>query len=142
MGLHRRGTGRDTRGLAGADRKNGPDVSNRKNPPQLRAKKRERRCLDVQSRGSTGGGGGLSASVPLPRLPLTKGEALDGDITIAEVLAAIQQLPAGKAPGADGFSAEFYKSFGSLLAPVLVRLYNELGPAVHLPHSKQLGLLW
>ncbi|KAJ1100243.1 hypothetical protein NDU88_005330 [Pleurodeles waltl] len=54
-------------------------------------------------------------------------EKLDGDITKAKVLAAIQRLPTGKAPGPDGFSAEYYKAVGPLLALVLTRLYNELG---------------
>ncbi|KAJ1199385.1 hypothetical protein NDU88_003221 [Pleurodeles waltl] len=51
-------------------------------------------------------------SVPLARVPSVASEMLDGDITIEEVLAALQRLPMGKAPGADGFSAEYYKAFG------------------------------
>ncbi|KAJ1117967.1 hypothetical protein NDU88_006162 [Pleurodeles waltl] len=78
---------------------------------------------DLYAEKGLDGGGGVErylASVPLPRLPLTDGEALDGDINIVEVLAAIQRLLAGKAPRADGFSAEFYKSSSSVLALVLV----------------------
>ncbi|KAJ1174247.1 hypothetical protein NDU88_006069 [Pleurodeles waltl] len=71
-------------------------------------------------------------SVPLTRISLAASEMLDGDITISEVLVAIQRLPSGKAPGADGFSADYYKSFGSLLAPILAWLYNRQGVAAPL----------
>ncbi|KAJ1204916.1 hypothetical protein NDU88_000351 [Pleurodeles waltl] len=50
---------------------------------------------------------GYLASVPLSRLSLTDSEELDSDITIVKVLTAILRLLAGKAPGADSFSAEF-----------------------------------
>ncbi|KAJ1189569.1 hypothetical protein NDU88_006313 [Pleurodeles waltl] len=95
----------------------------------------------MRRKGLMGGVEAHLASVPLPRLPLTNGEALDGDITVAEVLPAIQRLLAGKVPEADGFSAEFYKSFGPVLAPVLAQLCNLLDPAVPLPPAMQLGIV-
>ena len=47
-------------------------------------------------------------------------ERLDADITKQEVLNAIGKLSAGKSPGPDGFSMDFYKAFASnLIAPLM-----------------------
>lgn len=43
---------------------------------------------------------------------------------MAEVHEVIKHLPKHKAPGADGFSAEYYQAFSSTLAPKLVDLFN------------------
>ncbi|KAJ1193060.1 hypothetical protein NDU88_002366 [Pleurodeles waltl] len=72
-------------------------------------------------------------SFPLAQIPSVDSEMLDGDITKEEVPAAIQRLPTGKVPGPDSFSVEYYRAFGPLLAPVLTRLYKELGAAAPLP---------
>ncbi|KAJ1206248.1 hypothetical protein NDU88_001657 [Pleurodeles waltl] len=65
-------------------------------------------------------------SALLPQIPLVTSTILDKDITPSEVLMAIHCLQMGKAPGFDDFEAEFYKTFGTQLAPVLARLYNTL----------------
>ncbi|KAJ1082970.1 hypothetical protein NDU88_003131 [Pleurodeles waltl] len=49
MGLRRRGIKKGDCGPMGDARKTGPDDSNRINPPQQRAKKRERRCLNISA---------------------------------------------------------------------------------------------
>lgn len=57
---------------------------------------------------------------------------LEADFTLDEVKVAIQQFLNSKAPGPDGFGAEFYKAYSSLLAPLIRRMLN---------HSKELGSL-
>ncbi|KAK2877221.1 hypothetical protein Q8A73_021684, partial [Channa argus] len=47
----------------------------------------------------------------------------DGDIQLREVQEAIADLNVSKSPGVDGLSAEFYKCFSYLLAPILCRLF-------------------
>lgn len=48
-----------------------------------------------------------------------------GWVSTAEVQEAINLLQNGKSPGPDGFTVEFYKSYSSVLAPILQRVYNE-----------------
>ena len=50
---------------------------------------------------------------------------MGGLITTAEALGAINLLQSGKSPGKDGFTVEYYKTFSTLLAPVLKEVYNE-----------------
>lgn len=49
---------------------------------------------------------------------------LTADLTVAEVKEAIDKLHLKKAPGPDGITAEFYKKFRDLLAPILVDVYK------------------
>ncbi|KAJ1096160.1 hypothetical protein NDU88_001304 [Pleurodeles waltl] len=65
-------------------------------------------------------------AVPLSSIPLESAICLDRDITTAEVPMAIQRLKPGKAPGHDGFGAEFYRVFETLLDRVLAWSYNEI----------------
>lgn len=51
----------------------------------------------------------------LPKLSSRQNELLDADITVEELIEVIKALLAGKAPGPDGFTAEFFKSFASEL---------------------------
>ena len=41
------------------------------------------------------------------------------------ILQAINQMPLHKSPGGDGFPAEFYRAFGTELAPLLAEMYQE-----------------
>ena len=52
-------------------------------------------------------------------------DKLDEDITKTEVIKAIQSLPSNKAPGKDGFTTNFYKTFDDLLADKLLEVYIE-----------------
>ncbi|KAJ1108475.1 hypothetical protein NDU88_005851 [Pleurodeles waltl] len=61
----------------------------------------------------------LSAAL-LPTIPQANAPSLERDITPNEVLLAIQCLQPGKAPGHDVYSAEFYKTFGLVLDPLMV----------------------
>lgn len=51
-------------------------------------------------------------------------QALNSPITSAEVETVIKSLPMHKSPGADGFPAEYYKAFTSVLAPKSVDVFN------------------
>lgn len=49
----------------------------------------------------------------LPSLSDSQQLALNSPITPQEISAAVDRLPIGKAPGPDGFSNEYYRSFSS-----------------------------
>lgn len=55
----------------------------------------------------------------IPRLSPDSKIRLDEPITKEEIDAAISSLQSGKSPGPDGFPAEFFKTFSSLLSPQL-----------------------
>ena len=61
----------------------------------------------------------------LPKLGLSDQQALSVDISLAEVTEAIQSFSIAKSPGPDGLTAGIYKSFHDLLAPTLVRVFND-----------------
>uniref|UniRef100_A0A803J534 Reverse transcriptase domain-containing protein n=1 Tax=Xenopus tropicalis TaxID=8364 RepID=A0A803J534_XENTR len=67
--------------------------------------------------------------------------SLVADILEDEVRKAIDQLKLKKAPGPDGLTAEFYKTFKDLLAPILVEVFRDcLGGGI-LPPSMRLSSL-
>lgn len=51
---------------------------------------------------------------------------LEASVTLIEIVDAISSLPNGKAPGPDGLSSEFFKSFQDILSPLLLILFQEL----------------
>jgi exonuclease III len=51
---------------------------------------------------------------------------LDQPISLEEVLSTIRNTKSFSSPGKDGLSYEFYKSFKSDIAPILVQLYNKI----------------
>jgi hypothetical protein len=67
------------------------------------------------------------ADLNLPQLP--EQHRLDEPFTEQEVLMAIDQLPAEKAPGPDGFNGIFYKTCWDIIKPDLIAafqcLYNQ-----------------
>lgn len=68
----------------------------------------------------------------LPKLDYDAAAELDAEITLDEVKAAIVQFPNNKAPGPDGFGAGFYNPYSSLLALLILRMFN---------HSREVGSL-
>ncbi len=52
-------------------------------------------------------------------------KTLDNPITVNEIIDVIQQLPNGKAPGLDGFRAEFFKLYVNEVSPLLLDMYTE-----------------
>lgn len=52
-------------------------------------------------------------------------EGLGAPITLSEVQEAISTFQSSKSPGPDGFTAEYYKTFATLLPPALKDVYIE-----------------
>uniref|UniRef100_A0A9J8AIQ2 Reverse transcriptase domain-containing protein n=1 Tax=Cyprinus carpio carpio TaxID=630221 RepID=A0A9J8AIQ2_CYPCA len=63
-------------------------------------------------------------SLSLPKLSEADQEILNADITIQELMDAINAFPNGKAPGPDGFSFEFYKKYADKIVPLMLRMFN------------------
>ena len=52
-------------------------------------------------------------------------EATDGAMTVAELAAALQSMPNGRAPGPDGLPYEYFTAFWDVLGPELLAVANE-----------------
>lgn len=63
--------------------------------------------------------------LPMPLVSQKDKEDLEKPISLEEIRRAIKGLQGSRAPGPDGYTAEFYKSFMNELAPVLLQVYNE-----------------
>lgn len=65
----------------------------------------------------------------------------EGDITEVEIGEAITQLNAGKSPGLDGLTSEFYKRFRSQLVPILKNVYDDVFRNQGLCESMKVGMI-
>ncbi|XP_056384180.1 uncharacterized protein LOC130277528 [Hyla sarda] len=65
----------------------------------------------------------------------------EAELTVAEVKEAIDKLHLKKAPGPDGITAEFYKTFRDLLAPILVDVYTNCLESHLMPPSMRVSSL-
>uniref|UniRef100_A0AAQ5XLH4 Reverse transcriptase domain-containing protein n=1 Tax=Amphiprion ocellaris TaxID=80972 RepID=A0AAQ5XLH4_AMPOC len=74
-------------------------------------------------------------TLTLPKLSDAAKKYLDSDFTLQEITTAIKSFPSNKAAGPDGFSAEFYKKFCDILAPLLLRMINESKCNAKLPKT-------
>lgn len=71
----------------------------------------------------------------LPTLTHDNKTRLDEPISQGEIAAAISSLQSGKSPGPDGFPAEFFKTFSSLLSPYLCSVLSDSFKQDRLPAS-------
>ena len=68
-------------------------------------------------------------------------EVLEGDICYSEILDAVKQIKIGKAPGQDGFTAEFLKYFINDIGFFLLRRVKNAYLTGELSPSQNLGLI-
>lgn len=71
----------------------------------------------------------------LPSLPLETQEILEKPITIEQLKVAIGSMKVGKAPGPDGYTAQYYKTFLPILGPHMVTFFNALGSYTNFPRD-------
>uniref|UniRef100_A0A670HTQ3 Reverse transcriptase domain-containing protein n=2 Tax=Podarcis TaxID=42163 RepID=A0A670HTQ3_PODMU len=80
------------------------------------------------------------AGLTMPTLTDEEQEFMDSPITPEEIDAVLKNLKPHKAPGPDGFTAEFYKKFKEPLMPYMTRLFNDIIKGGPIPktwtHSK------
>ena len=74
-------------------------------------------------------------SLHLPTVTETQNNILRADVTREEINLAISRLKAGSSPGADGFTAEWYRVLRDKLAPMLLRVYNWVLKKSEMPPS-------
>lgn len=69
-------------------------------------------------------------------------EYLDQPFTVDDITAVIKSLPSGKAPGLDGLTTLFYKTYVDVLAPRLLDVYQESLDVGQLPQSmREAGII-
>uniref|UniRef100_A0A8C5FMU7 Reverse transcriptase domain-containing protein n=1 Tax=Gadus morhua TaxID=8049 RepID=A0A8C5FMU7_GADMO len=80
-------------------------------------------------------------SAPLPQLKEDDRTYLEKHVQELKVKAAIKALAAGKAPGQDGFSVDFYKCFQEVLSPFLTLLYRDIIATQSTPQSMNMAVI-
>ena len=65
-------------------------------------------------------------SIKLPQLDTEQSHTLDLPMTAEELSNALNHMPSNKSPGPDGFPAEFYQHFWSILAPTFIKAIADI----------------
>ena len=71
----------------------------------------------------------------LPRLNQEEIENINRPIANTEIETVIKNLQTNKSPGPDGFTGEFYQTFGEELAPILLKLFQNIAEGGTRSHS-------
>lgn len=83
-------------------------------------------------------------TIDLPKLTDEQTQHLEAPLSIEELHQGLQQMPDGKAPGPDGYPAEFYKEFWPLISPTLFKMIEKIKESRTLPshmNSANISLL-
>lgn len=74
-------------------------------------------------------------SLNLPQISPEQKDILDTPLSIDEIQSALNKMPNNKVPGPDGFPAEFYKHFWSILDPLFHRMLTKIQQNSKVPPS-------
>lgn len=83
----------------------------------------------------TGSVGLMNLLMHVPQLENDITEWLEDPITLGEIQKAVDELPSHKAPGPDGITSEFYKTFKTRSCTVLLNVLREAYDVKKLPPS-------
>lgn len=71
----------------------------------------------------------------MPKLPAESSELLAEPIAIEEIQKAVASMKVGKAPGPDGFTAQYYKTLLPALGENMQGFFSSLGSGSHIPRD-------
>ena len=71
----------------------------------------------------------------LPRLNQEEIKIMKNPVTSTEIEAMIKNLPKNKSPRPDGFTGEFYQTFGEELMPIILKVVQTIAEEGTLPNS-------
>jgi exonuclease III len=81
------------------------------------------------------------SKINIPKISKDSNEICEAEISIPEIIKAIEDLSKDKAPGIDGLTAEFYKTFKIQLAPILQNLYKCIYHNNIMTHTMRTGVI-